>query len=169
MYPLSDLLLIQVQSSYPSLSLSEERVQVTNSRDCCKVLTQTLTMWTILQLYWLCTITLKIQKGFSTIYLQICNVIYITFQSIVKNLQNSWYVSVLVMCECVCYCSYFTLTKDVYPYPYMIYEFPQHRGKRNNSCHQIEMFVKKKWSAGEMLSLRKNTVGGQRTFFISVK
>ena len=28
-----------------------------------------LAMWTILQLYWLCMITLKIQKGFSTIYL----------------------------------------------------------------------------------------------------
>ena len=67
--------------------------------------TKTLTMWTILQLYWLCMITLKIQKGFSTIYLLICNVIYY-FSMYCKYLQNSWYVSVLVMCECVCYCAY---------------------------------------------------------------
>ena len=48
------------------------------------------------------------------------------------------------------------LTKDVCPY--MIYEFPQHRGKRSNSCHQIAMFVNE-WSAGEALSLRKIQLG----------
>ena len=48
-------------------------------------------------------ITLKIQKGFSTIYLLIYNVVYY-FSKYCINLQNSWYVSVLVMCElCLLY------------------------------------------------------------------
>ena len=65
------------------------------------------------KLYWLCMITLKIQKGFSTIYLLICNVIYY-FSNYCKNLQNSWYVSVLVMCERVCYCAYFINVNKLY-------------------------------------------------------
>ena len=79
--------------------------QKLNLKHCC-VETRTLTIWTILQLYWLCIITLKILKGFSTIYLLICNVIHY-FSKYCINLQYSWYVSVLVMCECVCYCAYF--------------------------------------------------------------
>ena len=58
-------------------------------------------------------ITLKIQKGFSTIYLLIYNVIYY-FSKYCISLQNSWYVSVLVMCECVCYCAYFINVNKIY-------------------------------------------------------
>ena len=47
------------------------------------------------------------------IYLLICNVIY-CFSKYCINLQNSRYVSVLVMCECVCYCSYFINVNKLY-------------------------------------------------------
>ena len=87
----------------PFRTLSQD-TQNLNLKHCC-LETQTLTMWTILHVYRLCMITLKIQKGFSTIYLLIYNVYY--FSKYCINLQNSWYVSVLVMCECVCYCAYF--------------------------------------------------------------
>ena len=70
--------------------------QNSNLKHCC-LETQTLT---ILQLYWLCMITLKMQKGFSTIYPLIYNVIYY-FSKYCIDLQNSWYVFVLMMCECV--------------------------------------------------------------------
>ena len=36
------------------------------------------------------------------------------FSKYSKNLQNSWYVSVLVMCECVCYRAYFINVNKLY-------------------------------------------------------
>ena len=56
---------------------------------------------------------IKIQKGFSTIYLLTCNVIYY-FSKYCINLQNSWYVSALMMCECACCCAYFINVNKLY-------------------------------------------------------
>ena len=62
---------------------------------------------------------IKNQKGFSTIYLLICYVIYY-FSKYCKHLQNSWYVSALVMCECVCYCAYFINVNKLYVHVFVL-------------------------------------------------
>ena len=55
-------------NTHQVIKILSQDTQNLNLKHCC-LETQTLTMWTILQLYWLCMITLKIQEGFSTIYL----------------------------------------------------------------------------------------------------
>ena len=77
--PVQNMLSNISQTDKPILSQDTQNL---NLKHCC-LETQTLTMWTILQLYWLCMITLKIQKGFSTIYLLIYNVYY--FQILCKS------------------------------------------------------------------------------------
>ena len=56
--------------------------------------------------------TCEHQQGIVTIE-AIYNVVYY-FSKYCINLQNSCYVSVLVMCECVCYCAYFINVNKLY-------------------------------------------------------
>ena len=76
--------------------------------------TKAVIMRTILQLYWLCMITLKIRKGFSAIFLT-DNFICTASQTVV-NIYSilGIYISVLVKCECVCYCAYFINANKLY-------------------------------------------------------
>ena len=132
---------------WPFRILSQD-IQNLNLKHCCL---ETKTLWTILQLYWLFMITgtLKIQKGFSTIYLLICNVICY-FSKYCKYLQNSWYVSSLVICECVSYCAYFINVNKLYVHVCVL-ERAKHRffalpnplscSLMNEICLNISLFL----------------------------